>query len=219
MILSGAEPKPEGGTQMIFSDVIIRATANATGSKLQKLETRLAAAEAELLNKQAALNALLTADEDGRPVMEAEDALAAAERRCRNLRGALATAQAKQATQQAEAEQDAKRAAWQAAVRAAEARHAAIERLAKSMAAFGADYNAVLKTNEALRAALPANGDDIANMTDRATIETVLRKELVRVGLPWCFSWPYGPATLPELMPQFEGALNVIRSSVPKDLQ
>lgn len=204
---------------MPLSDLISRIAANVTPSNIPKLESRLTEATADRNIKRAALDAMLAGDKDGAEVMRAEDALTAVERRVLNLKSALNTAQAKEAAQQVAAERDAQRAKWAGVVKLAEDRHAAIERLAKSMAAFAADYSAVLKNNESLLASLPANHDSYAALTDRMALETALRKELVRRGLSWCFSWPYGAATLPELLPQFDGALNVIRASVPKDLK
>ncbi len=205
---------------MPLTDLIARIAPNLTTPNTSKLQAQLAEAEAALASKQAALDSLLIAGEiDGPATAKAADAADAAERRVKHLRGALAAAQTKQAAQRGEAEQDAKRAAWQNAVKLAEERHAAIETLAKSMVAFAADYRAVLKINSELLAHLPTNQDSMATLTDRFALETALRKQLVKLGLPFCFSWPYGAATLPELMPQFDGALSVIRRAVPQDLR
>jgi hypothetical protein len=185
-----------------------------------RLEAQLTEAEKDLQTKRLALNNLLIeSGADGPAAAKASDAVDSAERRVKHLQGALAAAQERQRVSEVQTKQDAKRAAWQGAVKAAEERHAAIMTLAKSMAAFAADYNAVLKINEALLAALPENCDAYANMTDRWSLETALRKELVRLGLDFAFSWPYGAVSLPPLLPQFDGALNVIKASVPADLR
>jgi hypothetical protein len=221
VIFSTDERKPEDDQQMPLTDLISRITANVTASNIPKLEERLAGAEADLQTKRASLNALLVdGDTDSPAAIKAEDAFAAAERRVRNLQGALAAAQERQRTSEVENEREAKRAAWQAAVNAAEDRHTAVEKLAASMSQFAADYQAALQANADLVAALPANPDNVANLTDRFALETCLRKELVRLGIHFAFVWPYGAATLPPLLPQFEGALEVVRrASVPKDLR
>lgn len=186
-------------------------------SGASRLEAQLVAAEAELQTKRAVLNTLLLeSGADGPAAAKASDAVDAAERRVKHLQAALQAAHAKHAAQQAEAKQDAKQAAWQAAARLADERHAAIVTLAASAAAFAADYSTVLKINSDLLAALPANPDSIANLTDRFALETALRKQLVKLGLPWAFTWPYGKVNLPDLLPQSEGALSVVREAVSK---
>jgi len=41
-------------------------------------------------------------------------------------------------------------------------------------------------------------------------IETAARKDLFRRGLDWAFQWSWGKPSLPEFMPQFEGAEQLI---------
>lgn len=184
-----------------------------------RLEAQLGEAEADLQTKQLALNTLLIeAGADAPACTKAADAFDAAERRVKHLRGALAAARTKEAAQQVAAEQDAQRAKWAAAINLAEQRHAAIERLTKSMAAFATGYNEVLKMTEVLRAALPANHDAYAALTN-GELETAMRKQLVKLDVEFAFSWPYGKVSLPDLVPTSEGALSVIRAMVPKDLQ
>jgi hypothetical protein len=209
-------PEQETQPQMPLADLISRIATNVQGSNVPKLETRLALAIVDRDTKKAALDALLLDDQDGSQLMKAEDALSGAERRVLNLRSALAAAQTKQVTAQTEADEEAKRAERQKAIALAEDRHKAIERLAKTAAVFAAEYNAVLRINSDLLAHLP-NHDSMAALTDRYGLETALRKELVRLDLPWCFSWPYGKVSLPDLLPQFEGALGVIRNLLSKD--
>jgi hypothetical protein len=185
-----------------------------------RLEAQLGEAEKDLHTKRLALNTLLIeSGADGPAAVKASDAFDSAERRVKHLQAALQAAQGRQRASEVEAEQDAQRAAWQNAVKLAEDRHAAVEKLAASMAEFAADYQATLQANADLVAALPANPDNVANLTDRFALETALRKELVRLGISFAFVWPYGAATLPPLLPQFEGALEVVRRGVPKDAQ
>jgi chromosome segregation ATPase len=205
---------------LALSDLVSRITVNPLAASASRLEAHLAEAETNLSNKRASLDALLSTGEIDTPnVTKASDTVDSADRKVRNLRVALAAAQSKITSQQAETERNEMRAKWQAAVKAAEARHTAVEKLAASMKQFASDYLAALQANQSLVDALPSNPDSIASKTDRAEFETVLRKELARLGLSWCFSWPWGVVSLPELMPQFEGALEVVRRSVPKDAQ
>lgn len=199
---------------------MLKQLVEAIRPSVSRLESQLTEAEGDLAQKRSALDAMLIDGQiDGPAAARAADAVDAAERRTRNLRSALQAARERQRAAATGSEQESKRLAWQAAVKAAEARHAAVEKLAVSMSQFAADYQTTLQANADLLAALPANPDNVANLSDRFVLETALRKELVRLGLPFAFVWPYGAATLPELMPQFDGALAVIKRSVPEDLR
>ena len=126
------------------------------------------------------------------------------------LTAALMTARAQLSARQASAWLEERAAAWQHAVDLAARRVHHMAKLEKSANAFVADYLEALRANEELVAALPSNPDSAAAITDRMTLETALRKELCRLGLPWAFTWPYGTVNLPEFLPQFEGGLHVI---------
>ncbi len=185
-----------------------------------RLEAQLTEAETALAQKRSTLNALLIDGQiDGPAAAKAADAVDSAEKRTRNLRSALAAAQEREQAAAVETEREAKRSAWQAAVKAAEARHTAVEKLAGTMERFASDYLAALQANQALADALPANPDSIGNATDRADFETRLRKELARLGLAFVFPWPFGSVSLPPLMPQFQDILELVRRSVPTDAQ
>jgi hypothetical protein len=202
---------------MALSDLISRVTVNPLAASLSRLENQIADADVDFQRKAAAHEALLVdAAIEGKPmdtqdIRRAEDLADLAQRRVSNLRKALATAKARQSAAQADTERAERLAHWKKTVQAAEAKHAAVQRLEKSMAAFAADYVNVLKLNDVLRGLLPPSHDSGAALTDRALLETVLRKELVRLGLSWCFSWPWAVVDLPHLAPQSDGALSVVR--------
>jgi hypothetical protein len=207
--------KPE----MPIADIVTRIKDNILPANAPKLEKRLAESIADRDQKRAALDSLLLADRDGSEVMKAEDALQNSERRVLNLESALNTAKEKAAAESAEDERDAQRAEWKNTVKLAEDRQEAITRMAKSAADFARDYNEVLRINSDLLAHLPMSHDSIAALTDRPTLETTLRRHLVKNDLPWATQWAWGKVSLPDLVPQSEGALSVIRNLAPKELQ
>jgi hypothetical protein len=186
---------------------------------VSRLEGRLTEAIATRDAKQAALNSLLLEDPDGSKVMSAEMELTAASRRVLSLQGAIAAAQDKQAAAQVEAAQQAQRDHEQKILQAAEARHAAGKALAQSSKQFANDYLKLLLANESLAALLPPDRDIFADLTERSTLETMLRRNLAKLGLPWAFPCPFGTVDIPELPAQLEAALGVVRRSVPKDSQ
>jgi predicted ATPase with chaperone activity len=187
------------------------------GSSVPKLETRLSAAILDRDAKQSVLDALLIDGQDGSSVMKAEAELTAASRRVLSLQSAIAAARAQQSAAQVEADEQVRRDHARKTLTLAEDRHRAIEKLTKAMATFVTDYNEVLKINSELLANLPMH-DSMATLVDRYQLETCLRKELVRLGASWALSWPYGSVSIPALLPQFEGAMQVIRNLLSKDL-
>ena len=193
---------------------------DAIRPSVARLESQLAAAETELVEKRVALNnAIIDSGIDDKAATKLESEVAAVQRRAENLRSALDAARSRHAGEQAEAAKDARRATWQKTVNLAAERHKAIEHLHEAMEVFADAYNEVLRVNSKLFSELPAGHDSIATLTDRFALETLMRKQLVKLDLPWCFIWPYGKADLPDLVPTSEGALNVIRSLVPKDIR
>ena len=156
----------------------------------------------------------------GRPKrLEADFRRGSAERRVANIRSALAATHAKQAAEQAETARQAQRDHEQKILQAAEARHAAGKALAQSSKQFANDYLKLLLANESLAALLPPDRDIFADLTERSTLETMLRRNLAKLGLPWAFPCPFGTVDIPELPAQLEAALGVVRRSVPKDSQ
>jgi hypothetical protein len=203
---------------MALSDLIARVTINPLAASLSRLESQISEADADFQRKASALEALLVdAAVEGKPmdsqeIRKSEESADQAQHRVSNLRRALATARARQSAAQADQERAEKAAHWQKTIKAAETRHVAIQRLEKSMATFAADYTAVLESNDTLKNMLPPSHDAFAILSDRPSLETALRKELVRLGLRWSLGWPWPAADLPSLTPQFDGALSVIRN-------
>jgi hypothetical protein len=199
-----------------LTSILNRIADHVQPTNVSKLEARLTVAEAELQTKQAALNALLMTDEDSPAVTKAEDALTAAERRVLNLKSAIQAARQKVADEQAADSLREKEVAREKALAAATARHDAIVTLAKAAEVFAQAYRHVLKTNGDLLAHIPTNHDTVAAMSDRPTLETKIRMELVRLGVPWAIQWPYGAVSIPPMVGQAEGALSVVRNIVEK---
>jgi hypothetical protein len=186
-----------------------RRSIDQISENLRALNTDIAAARAAY--SEACLDVV-----EGKPEAEKRKQRVEAERdriqkRCDELQAALALAHERERQKADEAAAAERAAYWQKVVQSAESRHAAVQRLGKSMATFAADYIGVLKLNEELKVMLPPDHDSGAVMTDRIVLETAMRKELCRLGLSWCFSWPWGAVSLPEFIGQFNGALDVIR--------
>jgi hypothetical protein len=201
---------------MALSDFLARATINPLSASISRLENQIAEAQADLCRKQAALDSLLSADGvsiDGPQVVKADEAVAAAERRVKNLNRMLTNSQSKLAAQQADQERAEKLAKWQNAVKVAEKRHEHIsQKLAKSAEAFAKDYVEALALTNELYAALPAMPDPTAALIDNTLIEIAVRKELQRLDVGFAAITPWGKASIPEFLPQFAGALEVIKS-------
>jgi hypothetical protein len=200
---------------MALSDFLARATINPLSASISRLQNQITDAESDLDRKRAALDSLLGADGasiDGPQVVKADEAVAAAERRVKNLNRMLTNSQTRLAAQQADTERAEKIAKWQNAVKVAEKRHDHIsQKLARSAEAFAKDYVEALALTNELYAALPAMPDPTAAMVDKSLVEIAVRKELLRRGASFAFHWPWGTVSLPEFVGQFSGALDVVR--------
>jgi hypothetical protein len=140
----------------------------------------------------------------------------AARDRIASLSGALATARARLSAAQASNARELHRDSWNKAVSTSDMRLEAVRRLDASTKAFAADYRAAMVMNGELYQALPANPDPDAALTHATIIETLVRKELLRLGVPWAFSWPYGASSIEPMLPQFEASAELVRGWAPK---
>jgi hypothetical protein len=198
-----------------LSDFLAKASISPFTANLSRIETQISEAQSDLDRKRSVLESLLTGDVDldSLEIRKADEALAAAERRVKNLRHAQTTNQTRLAQQQADQERTEKQARWQNAVKVAETRHEHIsQKLAKSAEAFAKDYVEALRLTNELYEALPAMPDPTAAMIDKTLVETAVRKELLRRDVDFAFSWPWGKVNLPEFLEPFNGALSVIRN-------
>jgi len=89
---------------------------------------------------------------------------------------------------------------------------AALGRVAKE---FSDSYLALVASTQELNDAIREvdSQPDIDGLKLWSThVETAVRAELFRLGIDWAFSWPYGRVSLPEFMPQFAEAEQVLRT-------
>jgi hypothetical protein len=97
-------------------------------------------------------------------------------------------------------------------INARESAHLAkVKKMHVSLAAFAADYRAVLESNEQRFNSLVTVPDPDAAMLYTALIETATRQEMVKLGLPWAFSWPWGEKELPDFAAKFEAVPALVK--------
>jgi SAM-dependent methyltransferase len=101
---------------------------------------------------------------------------------------------------------------WDKAVALVDARQAAFEHLGKQAKAFAESWREVLRLNGELYGVLPAKPDMDAAVLNVPQIETAVRRELLRLGVDWATSYPWGRETLPPMMDAFNGAPSVVRN-------
>lgn len=104
------------------------------------------------------------------------------------------------------------RASWKRAVALAEDRTRSAERLAEVSAKFASAYMEFLKVTADLTDALPRNLDRDAAILPRPSMDEAIRKELLRLGVDWAYSWPWGRVSLPEFLPRFRDAEGLVKT-------
>lgn len=184
--------------------------------KIKKLNTERVRLEASVEANERALSADLLADDD-EPFNAARTA--AHRRVLADEREQLATinfALSEAANQRAGIEFAERRKARELRceeINAREAAHLAlVKKMHASLTAFAADYRAVLDSNEQRFNSLVTVPDPDAAMIYTPLIETAVRLEMVKRGLPWAFDWPYGAIGIDEFLPKFEPVPELIRS-------
>ncbi len=194
--------------------------------KLQKAvdraEQRLARAQAEADAAVEACGAAHLAEviddtpADEKALGRLATAVAVAKSRVEAATSTLATTRANLSAAEATASREAHMARWRTAIAVSARKLDAEKRLAKSAKAFAEDYRAVMALNGEFHQAAPAIPDPEAAMAHATIIETAVRKELLRQGVPWAFSWPYGTVSLPEFLPQCEAAHELVKRWAPE---
>jgi hypothetical protein len=216
---------------MALSDLIKRATPNMALSDLIKRATpnnadKLSDAIARLQTERDAARQALdvassnwgdsladeeTGDSDTATTIRLEKELNAASQAFKAKDAALTAAKARQVattTSAARAELETK---WtQAGVLAAE-RCAAAAKFKRSLEAAARDYQTFIQLGSDLTAALPESPDLDAAMLRSTDVEIAIKKEMLRVGFDFVFSWPYGKVSLPNFLEPFEATAQLVR--------
>jgi len=196
---------------------LITTMAAGRPSSVVRIESELCTLSATLETAHTTYAAACLDAAEGAPgaaerLLQAESERDRVNKRIAQARAALSVAQAR-AQVAAEAEATAARAAaWETAVAVAEKQYAHITgKLIPAIAALAGHYRTALELREQLQAALPSTPDADAPLLRRDSLETAMRQEMARAGLEFCFSWPWGRTSLPELEKTSSGALGLIR--------
>jgi len=213
-----------------FSELLKSTTAALTLSTSDRLAEAVSRLSAQLDSAQVDADNARTAHEsslvdhaldssavDDKTLAKLKTAADGCRDRVASLEGALTTARARLSAAQAANDREEHRERWRAAIAVSAMKLDAEKRLAKSAKAFAEDYRHVLALNGEFYQAAPAIPDPEAAMAHATIIETAVRKELLRHGVPWAFSWPYGTVSLPEFLPQCEAAHELVKRWAPKD--
>lgn len=209
---------------MALSDLLNKPIATLTGRSTDKIEAIIKRLESELVGATAESDRLkmeyetILADRamaeqslDDPSVTKAMNAASSAKDRESALSAALATARARLTSARNSESREALAALWSSAVSIAEKRTSLAKKLEASTTQFARDYAALLESNRALFESLPTKSDPEAAMLNLDLIEIATRKELLRQGVTFAISWPWGVHDLPNYMPQFESGESVIK--------
>ena len=150
-------------------------------------EAKLAAARNELDNAESALGKALREKLKG-GADKVSEAYTALERATLNISLAeKAVEVARQIAKEAaiSAEQENAIRDWSKAVKVADERLTALKSLSKSVSAFAQAWTEVVRLNEELFTACPAKLDMDAALMRINSIETLVRIEMARLGVPW----------------------------------
>ncbi|MGA2083467.1 MAG: hypothetical protein ABSH53_23095 [Holophaga sp.] len=188
--------------------------ADHLAAVVRTLEAEHSAAQAQLEQAHRAWSAALVSEAEGRPVEgssadELELQLNNADRAADRAAAALEAAKVRLKWVRLRSDQATEADRWDRAETLAVERNQAVARLADSAAKFVNDYHELFKVTAELSGALPRQPDPDGAMLPRDLVEIAVRKELVRLGLPWALT---GAASL-QLEPiaqRFEGIPNKI---------
>ena len=140
-----------------------------------------------------------------------DEDLSRALREVNKLEKALEAVQARKETSAAAAARAELETKWtQAGVLAAE-RCAAAVKFKRSLEAASRDYQAFIQLGSDLTAVLPEAPDLDAAMLRSTDVEIAVKKEMLRVGFDFVFSWPYGKVSLPNFLEPFEATAQLVR--------
>lgn len=199
---------------MALADLLLKSKTSAADSAQASVdrltaELREAHEHAETVNTEWA-EALL--QEDVAASDRLEKAWQTAQRDLQRKANALKAAKIHLSNAQAEAQVKAITDTWGSVEAASAARAKAVNNLARSAEVFAADWAALVAATAGLSDALPASAknDPDATLLWPVHIETAVRRELLRLGVDWAFNTPWGKVSIPEFLPQFQGAAEVV---------
>jgi hypothetical protein len=141
----------------------------------------------------------------------AEKALLLAKQVADKAAAAVRAVEARQRATEAISEREALAACWAKAERLTEARTKKAATLKKSAEAFAEDWLSLMALTQELNDALPFKPDPDAGLLWGTHVEIAVRQELLRLGVDWAFTCPFGKVSLPEFMPPFEDTQKVIQ--------
>ncbi len=140
-----------------------------------------------------------------------DEDLSRALREVSKIEKSLAAVQARQVATTTSAARAVLETKWtQAGVLAAE-RCAAAAKFKRSLEAAARDYQAFIQLGSDLTAALPESPDLDAAMLRSTDVEIAVKKEMLRVGFDFVFSWPYGKVSLPNFLEPFAATEQLVK--------
>lgn len=186
-----------------------KSEADHLASAVDRLEAEHSAAQAQVVEARRLWQAALVNEaqglvDDGPGAEDLQAHLSLARHAAERAAAALEAARVRLKFIKGMSAEAAESDRWDRAVSLAEVRNEVVARLAQSMAAFVSDYGELFNATTELSRALPCQPDPDGAMLHRDLVEIAVRKELVRLGLPWALP---GAASL-QLEPiarRFEG--------------
>jgi hypothetical protein len=199
-------------------DDLMRRDIPPAGGKLLPVLDKLAldndTAQAKLEGARVAYGNALVDEAEGHAtapqVARLKADVAEAQDRASASAAALLMAQARHRASQVAAQRSAEAAQWDQAVAVANTRQNALDALGRTAEQFAGAWREVLRLNADLYQALPAKPDMDAAFMNIPQIETALRRELLRLGVDWATSYPWGKQTLPPFSAAYEDAATVV---------
>ena len=198
---------------------MIRQEAPAT-DKAAETVAKLAAdndtAQARLEAARAAYGNALVDEAEGHAtaasVAKLKNEVTAAQDQAGASAAALLMAQARQRASQVATQRSEHAQQWDKAVGLADARQHALDALGRTAEQFAGAWREVLRLNADLYEALPAKPDMDAAVLNVSQIETAIRRELLRTGVDWAISYPWGKETLPPFSDAYKDAAAVVQA-------
>jgi len=198
---------------------MIRQEAPATDKAAEtvvKLTADNHAAQARLEAARAAYGNALVDEVEGQAtaasVAKLKAEVSAAQDQASANAAALLMAQARQRNAQAATQRSQHAQQWDKSVALADKRQHALDALGRTAEQFAAAWREVLRLNADLYEALPAKPDMDAALLNVIQIETAIRRELLRTGIDWAISYPWGKETLPPFGESYKDAAAVVRA-------
>lgn len=205
---------------MALSDLLIAKSALSASEKATATVAKLVAEnDGAMATLEAALNAYGNAladyadgDGDETNVARLRKALESARIKVDASEVALRTAQERRLSTLAREALANNAQQWDRAIALADDRQKALESLSAVAVTFAKTWQEVVKLNNDLYGALPNAPDMYAAVLNVDQLEIAVRKELLRLGVGWAFSYPWGRETLPPMMDELEAVPSVFRT-------